>query len=580
MSPARAMVIAVTVGLVAATSIGSDPAHQKRPRRVIAVATVTIDPAPTTTAIADSDVYGMTQAEVDRTMDTLRADNVKAVRLMVPWAGVEPTKGRLDWSTVDKTINSAASRGLAVVAMVNSTPLWAVGLGGQYLSGRPASPEAYGDFVAKVVTRYVGKIAAVEIWNEPNAILFYTPTPDPAGYVDLLKAAYPKIKAIDPSIEVLGGSVGSVIDVHGVAINPVAFVTRMYAAGAKPYFDALAFHPYHYDLKFSAGVGIANSPVLQLMQMRQIMIANGDEAKKIWSTEYGQPVSNGGTAKQREYLADMLLKWQELPYTGPMFVYTTRDRRTGSLAADETVGVYNTNWTPKPAQAVVRAGASGTIAKSAEYVRFAAYVDEASGTPLSPVYRTTDNVWAQVRTVDTVYETAGGFVTSPNAVAIKAGLYVVSPTGPFAGGYQDFNKANGLRVWYSEATGAHSGSGHMAAAWVPELGLAVTDETGGLTGTTMQFENGKITWTPWAGTQITWNSGQGPGATSTSTTTATTSPSATISPTATSTISPTTTSLPTSPAPTTPTPKPPAGNPIHAVLTLLGGLLGSLTGQR
>ncbi|WP_234794044.1 hypothetical protein [Mycolicibacterium flavescens] len=562
----------MTIGLVATTAIAGDPARQ-RPRRVIAVATVTIDPAPTTTAIADSDVYGMTQADVDRTMDTLRADNVKAVRLMVPWAGVEATRGKLDWRTVDKTVNSAASRGLAVVAMVNSTPQWAVGPGGQYLSGRPASPEAYGEFVAKVVTRYLGKIAAVEIWNEPNAIYFYTPAPDPAGYVDLLKAAYPKIKAIDPSIEVLGASVGSVIDVHGMAINPVAFVTRMYAAGAKPNFDALTFHPYHYSLKFSAGVGIANSPVLQLMQIRQIMVANGDEAKKIWSTEYGQPVSSGGAARQHEFLADMLLKWQELPYTGPMFVYTTRDRRTGSLAADETVGIYNTDWTPKPAQPTVRAGASGTIAKSAEFVRFAAYTDEASGTPLSPVYRTTDNLWAQVRTVNTVYETAAGFVTSPNAVAIKAGLYVVSPVGPFADGYQDFNKANGLRVWYSPATGAHSGSGHMAAAWVPELGVALTDEAGGLTGTTMEFENGKITWTPWAGTRITWNAGHGPGATPTTTT-------STVPTTPISTSQIPTTTLPTTPPPATSTPKPPAGNPIHAVLTLLGGLLGSLTGQR
>ena len=109
----------------------------------------------------------------------------------------------------------------------------------------PASPAAYGDFVAKFVARYPGKIAAVEIWNEPNAISFYTPKPDPSGYVDLLKAAYPKVKAVDPSVVVLGGSMGSIIDVAGKAINPVAYLSQMYAAGARPYFDALTFHPYH-----------------------------------------------------------------------------------------------------------------------------------------------------------------------------------------------------------------------------------------------------------------------------------------------------------------------------------------------
>ncbi|EID14884.1 beta-galactosidase [Mycolicibacterium phlei] len=560
--------MALAVGLVCTTAI-VDLGRPRRPGGVLAAVTVSIDPAPTTVGIADSDVYGMTQADVDRTFDLMRADNIRAVRLMVPWAGVEPTRGNLNWSVIDKTINSAAARNLAVVAMINSTPLWAVAPGGQYLSGRPASPEAYGEFVARVISRYPGKIAAVEIWNEPNAIFFYTPKPDPAGYVDLLKAAYPRIKAIDPSIEVLAGSVGSVVDVAGLAINPVAFVSGMYAAGAQPYFDALAFHPYHYSLKFSAGVGVANSPVLQLMQMRQLMVANGDADKRIWSTEFGQPVSSGGAARQNDYIADVLRKWQELPYTGPMFIYTTRDRRTGSLGAEDTIGIYNSNWTPKPAQATVRAATTGALGKADEFVRFAAFTDPDSGGVLSPVFRTTDGRWAQVRTVNTVYETPDGFVTSPNPVALKAGLHAVSPKGPFTGGYQDFNTSNGLRVWYSEATGAHSGSRPFAAAWVPELGLALTDESGSLLGTSMQFQNGKITWTPLGGMSVTWNPGHGPGATPT--TTPTTVPTTT-------TTAPT--SLPTSTPPVTPTPIPAADNPISAVLTLLGGLLGALSGQR
>lgn len=561
-------VIAVIVGLVCTTAIADLPDDQG-PRRVISVATVTIDPAPTTTAIADSDVWGLDQTGVDKTMDMIRAANVTAVRLMIPWAGVEPTKGNLDWSSIDKTVNSAAARGLAVVGMVNSTPVWAVALGGQYLSGRPASPEAYGDFVAKFVARYVGKVAAVEIWNEPNAVTFYSPAPDPSGYVDLLKAAYPKVKAIDPSIVVLGGSLGSIIDVAVIAINPVSFLTQMYAAGAQPYFDALSFHPYHYSLKFSAGVGVANSAALQMMQMRAIMVANGDGDKKIWATEYGQPASQGGEAKQHDFIADLLTKWQELPYAGPMFIYTTRDRRTGSLGAEETCGIYRTDWTPKTVQQTVRAGASGAIPKSAEYQRFAAFADPGSGTVLSPVYLTTGNTWAQVRTVNTIFETTSGFITSPNAVAAKAGLYVVAPEGPFANGYQDFDKTNGLRVWYSEATGAHSGSGNMANAWVPELGLALTDESGGPLGTSMTFEHGEITWTPWAGTKITWAAGHGPG-TSTPTTTPTT-------PTTSPTTTPPASTTPTAPPSTTTTP--PHGDLLVGVLSLLSGLLGSLSGQ-
>jgi hypothetical protein len=569
-------VMAVIVGLVCTTTISEEIVDRGRPRDVYVTPTASINPAPTTTAIADSDVWGLDQAGVDKTMDMIKATNVSAVRLMIPWAAVEATKGSLDWRSIDKTVNSAAARNLAVVGMVNSTPRWAVVSGGQYLSSRPASTAAYADFVAKFAARYVGKIAAVEIWNEPNAVTFWTPTPDPAAYVELLKAAYPKVKAIDPSIVVVSAGLGAIQSFGSLTINPIAYVTQMYAAGAKPYFDALSFHPYLYTLKFSAGVGKPNSPLDQLMQIRQVMIANGDGSKKIWATEYGQPASSGGEAKENEYIADILLKWQELPYVGPMFIYTTRDRATGSTSSQSTFGIYRTDWTPKTAQQTVKAGASGAIAKSAEFQRFATVTDQALGTPLSPVYKTTDGKWAQVRTVNTVFETTTGFITSPNPVAVKAGSYLLSPIGPFANGYQDFNKSTGLRVWYSEATGAHKGAGHIAKVWVPELGLATSDETGGPTGTYMDFQYGKITWNPFAGAKITWANGHGPGTTPTTTpttTSTTTTTTATTQPTTPTTPPPTTTT----PPPTT-TPKPPA-NPIVAVLTLLSGLLGSLGGR-
>jgi hypothetical protein len=59
----------------------------------------------------------MTQADVDKTMDMIRASNVRAVRLFIPWAGVEYTQGQLDRTAIDRTVNSAAARGLAVVGM-------------------------------------------------------------------------------------------------------------------------------------------------------------------------------------------------------------------------------------------------------------------------------------------------------------------------------------------------------------------------------------------------------------------------------------------------------------------------------
>jgi hypothetical protein len=469
---------------------------------VIVEESANINPLPTTIGIADADIYGMSAADVDRTLQAMGNTNVKTVRLMIPWAGVEPAQGQINWAMVDKTVNAAAARGMSILGFINSTPAWAVAPGGMPISGRPASPAAYGDFAAKVATRYKGKISAYEIWNEPNSAQFYSPAPDPAGYTELLRAAYPRIKAVDPNVTVLGGVVGSVIDWGNFTVNPVRFVQGMYAAGAKSYMDALSFHPYHYYVKFSDGVPVANSPAQQLMDMRQIMLANGDSGKKIWGTEYGQPTSVVDEAGQTAFLKEMWTKWQEMPYTGPLYLYTTRDRKTGSTSDQDTFGLLRTDWTPKPAQQALQFAIPTGPAKSPEFGRFAAITDAAHGTVLSPVFRATPTVWAQVRTVNALFETPSGMKASPRPVAAVALPRQGVPTTAFAGGWQDFDAATDFRVWWSEATGAHWASVGFAQVWRPELGLATTDETyvNGLN--RVDFQHGYITWQPWIGFKV------------------------------------------------------------------------------
>jgi hypothetical protein len=77
------------------------------------------------------------------------------------------------------------------------------------------------------------------------------------------------------------------------------------------------------------------------------MIAKGDSAKEIWATEYGLPSSPYGTTKQATFIQDFLTKWRTISYVGPEYIYTAQDY-TGS-----TFGVWTTNWTAKPAVAVI-----------------------------------------------------------------------------------------------------------------------------------------------------------------------------------------------------------------------------------
>lgn len=491
--------IAIVIAIVSVVAITvALPAYNAR--QVVVAQAASINPLPTTIGFADADSYGMSQADLDKAASKWALTKAKTVRVMIPWAGVEPIQGRLNWANVDKVVDAAVAKNIPVMGFINSTPGWAVGPGGRPLSGRPASPAVYGDFAAKVAQRYAGKISAYEIWNEPNAVTFYTPAPDPAGYTDLLKAAYPKIKAVDPSVTVIGGVLGAVVDFGNITINPVRFLDGMYDAGAKEFFDAISFHPYHYSLKFSEGMSLANSPVNQLIQMRQVMVANGDSAKKIWGTEYGQPTSKVSEADQAAFIKDILTTWQELPYAGPLLIYSTRDRQTGSADVQDTFGVYRTDWTPKPAQQIMLFAPG----KSWPYTRFARQTSSEWGEVLSPVFLANATVWAQMRSVSTIFETPrqNSFIASPNPLAQIALARKAIPTSTFADGTQTFDK--GIRMWWSDATGARWLDGQMAAAWVPELGLAVSDKYT-VSGTArMDFEHGYITWAPFVGVKVTF----------------------------------------------------------------------------
>jgi hypothetical protein len=472
------------------------------PREVKVAESARITPLPTTIGFHDPDIYFMSDAEVNQVFDKMLATNVKSVRLMIPWAGVEQVQNQFDWSKVDRTVNAANGRNMAVLGIINATPAWAVAPNVPPVTGRPASPAQYADFCAKVAARYKGKVSAYEIWNEPNGAQYFAPAPDPAGYTDLLKAAYPKIKLADANATVIGGVVGSVVDWGTWLMNPVTFLQQMYAAGAKNAMDAVSFHPYHYSLKFSDGYGIANSPLDQTIAMRQIMIANGDAKKKIWATEYGEPMTATDEAGQAAFIADLMTKWQEMPYTGPIMIHTTRDRSTGSTNVEDVFGVFRSDWSPKPAQQTMKNAIAAGVPKSAEFVRFSAINDTAYGEVLSPVYRATPAVWAQARTSSTLYETPTGMIASPNPVADKARQFGVVPKTPFKDGYQDFDSPAGMRVWWSPATGAHAVGGGFVAAWTPQLGLALTDEVREGWGTRVTFEHGYITWLPWVGTTV------------------------------------------------------------------------------
>ncbi|WP_072806226.1 cellulase family glycosylhydrolase [Rhodococcoides yunnanense] len=491
-----AVAVAVTSYVVSGTGVSETGVPETQP---VGQAEAAVPQG--TVGVSDSGaLLWSTDAELDTTLTVLKAAGITSLRISIPWPTVELSQNRLDWTAVDRVVGAVAARGISMLGIIAYTPPWATSPPGGPISTRPASPALFGQFAGKVAARYKGRIAAYEIWNEPNGAFFYGPAPDAAGYTALLTSAYPAIKAADSAATVIGGVLGAVVDMPGVQ-NPVTFTRQMYAAGAAGKFDALSFHPYQYSLKFADGVYVDDSPARQIMDIRAAMVAAGDGAKKIWATEYGVPTSVVSEAQQNDMITHLITKWQELPFAGPIYLYQLRDQQTGSADPEMTFGLMRTDWSAKPALWGVMSLLANHIPRTPEYTRFTA-VPAVFGAATSPVFPIRTR-WAQIREYATVYEMPSGFIAAPPAVANAVRYTGFLPTTGFANGYQDFDSPFGLRVFSTDIGGTRLIGGGIIAAWDPTLGPATSDEIplpGG--GVRVTFQYGTITWRPGTGAVV------------------------------------------------------------------------------
>jgi hypothetical protein len=312
----------------------------------------TTDVATQVFGVADSNLYTLNEADLVAQLSQIRDLGVTDLRLGVPWIYIQPTATTYDWNQMDSVINTAHSMGFSITAAITGNPVW----GGTPIAGAP-DPAAYAAFAAEVAQRYSGEISTYEIWNEPNGVIFYAPV-SAETYTTVLQAAYTAIKEVDPDVTVLAGALGATTTIAGLSVSPQEFLEQMYASGAQGYFDAVSYHPYHYTLPFSAGVGVTNSPWEQVQALNAIMAANGDGDLKIWATEYGNattPVFGVSEDVQANFLEDFLVAWSKLPFAGPAFIYSGQDVATGMLNHEANFGLFTDDGTPKLAAEVLAA---------------------------------------------------------------------------------------------------------------------------------------------------------------------------------------------------------------------------------
>src|SRR5207247_2385610 len=100
--------------IAAGAAVFLRPSENPSPEKVQAIPvieTASINPSAATIGFADSDLYGKSPEDINRSFDLMRQTGVSTVRIMVPWAFVQPTPDQWDWGVVDTMVDSAQAHG-------------------------------------------------------------------------------------------------------------------------------------------------------------------------------------------------------------------------------------------------------------------------------------------------------------------------------------------------------------------------------------------------------------------------------------------------------------------------------------
>jgi len=353
--------------------------------------------------------WGISPAEMDRTVSVLVDTGVRSVRLNANWSSVERTgKASMDaWAleTLDTAVTKARNAGLEVLMPISDgVPYWASGdpkkSGGTWeKTWRPTNMSDYGDFVRFIVGRYspLG-VSSYEMWNEPNHPRFWPSGVNAAEYTEMLRAGSAAVRQANPNAKVLLG---------GLSSNDHTYLAALYAAGAGPLFDIAAIHPYtgsvDPDLCWTDATGKkAKDAFCGIEAVRDLMVANGDTAKPIWLTEFGWSTASatyGVTeAQQASFLTSAYTWLSSRPYVTNTFWYQLRNvywLNDASSDLEANYGVLRVDYSPKPAAAALKSVAANQAPRT----------DDTTTTSSSTAPTTTATTVAPATTTTTVAPT-------------------------------------------------------------------------------------------------------------------------------------------------------------------------------
>jgi hypothetical protein len=316
--------------------------------------------------------------DIDQALSWARGTGVEWIKQQVEWTNIENAPGEYDWRELDRIVEKVNGYGFKLLLSLNHAPAWTRAETLEY--GPPHDPAEFGRFAGMLAARYAGRVAAYELWNEPNLRREWHGEPlDPALFVALIREGSLAVHAADPSAQIISGAPAVTgINDGEAAVDDRVYLRGMVAAGVGKWVDGIGVHPYgfanppeeHWDDPIHVAPSHNNHPSFffrdTLEDYHAILVEGGLGSVPLWVTEFGWPsIDNLGAvntvgweyardvteAQQAEYVVRGFQLGQALEWTGPMILWNLNvamiwgaDRPESAYSLLRPDGDYRPAW--------------------------------------------------------------------------------------------------------------------------------------------------------------------------------------------------------------------------------------------
>ena len=234
-------------------------------------------------------------------MDHVQALDVGWVKTQVSWKLYQPYSDQYSddrLAELDAFVEAANARGIKVMLNVAKAPEWSRPT--TELDGPPTDHDLFRQFMQFLAERYQGKIAAYELWNEPNLQREWNGVPlNPVDVVSLMQAGAAGVRAVDSEVMLISGAPATTgINDYVAAIDDRVYLRGMLDAGIGDVVDVIGVHPYGWGNPPESSVYDEASTVpshnnhpsfffKDTLDDYTALLAEYGVEKELWATEFG-----------------------------------------------------------------------------------------------------------------------------------------------------------------------------------------------------------------------------------------------------------------------------------------------------